>query len=1013
MLPTNSLRIGYVNVRGLDLKTHEVCNSYIHLSHFDLLCVSETWFTNRSTYLGNSFLLAESDYPNQPHHTRRQDGGLILLISPSQRSNITLTYRSRYSFVIEHGPSNAKIAFTYLPPSLSDEEIHIELSSIGPVNTLIGDLNTRLGAQSGDSMTSAPARRAVISSFTTLHSLSYVRNTNSSITSRTDHIYSDMQSIEWEYVRDLEFQTDHGLMHIQVNLQAPQAQTTCQLGSPRFNFNPLNNPIFRADFVAEFDASYAATLLLECESALQSCCHSMILPSTAEAQSIIDLSYNSLIETITNSLSRNLTSYDAHAVKSKPDPIIKESGKPPESVVQTIRLFKRSQRSHAARSPIESSDPAKTPLNECTHYYRNQYHSDESIPQPERQNDIEFGLRFSNKKIKETIKKYSLVKAMGPDGIHTIVFKALVDSDLFLQSLSALFQLYASTGLVPTSWSTCNLHLLIKKHDQPRIASNTRPIALSPILRRIFERLLMREWESQASNPNEESAWMDLDEGQAGFRRGYSTLSHLILSDEISRHENPFSVFLDLKGAFDAVSWAKLNDLLIARNCPSLHKNLILSLICRPAELLLSVNQSERVSIYTRKGVFQGGGISAFIFAIYIDPLARELNLNCPPHRPLALLYADDVQIKPKSSSEGQDALDKCSRYAVEYMMKWSIPKCAIVGECTTDLILSGSSLPRAEEYTYLGATHRADGVDWRSTFTKSTAKQSRLLTSLSDRNWHPRTRLIIYRTFIRPITEYTAALTWIWAGKNLSSRSDLIKLMETSHQTAMKWIYNRRRHIKLMDYMSGFGPWTHRMECLRAGLVFCLKKMHDSNPLRFARAFYLVSTSRNFILPDCFKSTYATAFWKDNGKEKVSWFTWKRRKLKALQQVAATSSATISYYSPVINTDCSSPIFQLDWKLFDLALNWRSNNALLHRTCACSHSFNRSHLSCVLDGNPLFDSTLAHGLFQTACKNLTATSRDNHHLTVLDHLLNRRQHQEFSELFQALASALDAPPQI
>ena len=147
------------------------------------------------------------------------------------------------------------------------------------------------------------------------------------------------------------------------------------------------------------------------------------------------------------------------------------------------------------------------------------------------------------------------------------------------------------------------------------------------------------------SKISKQTAWMDLDPGQAGFRRGYSTLSHIILSDEISRHSNPFSIFLDIKGAFDNVNWNKLNNLLISRNCPASHRNLILSLMCKPAKLLLSVNQSERVTISTKKGVFQGGGISAFIFAIYIDPLARMLNANSPLHRPLGLLYAVDIQI--------------------------------------------------------------------------------------------------------------------------------------------------------------------------------------------------------------------------------------------------------------------------------------------------------------------------------------------------------------------------------
>jgi hypothetical protein len=410
--------------------------------------------------------------------------------------------------------------------------------------------------------------------------------------------------------------------------------------------------------------------------------------------------------------------------------------------------------------------------------------------------------------------------------------------------------------------------------------------------------------------------------------------------------------------------------------------------------------------------VFQGGGISAFIFAIYIDPLARVLNESSPSHRPCALLYADDIQLKPVNDLEAAKSLQICARWAEDYDMIWSIQKCAIVGNCESDLRLNGELIPRADDYRYLGAIHNAKGIDWRETYIRATAKQSRLLTALSDRNWHPRMRLIIYRTFLRPINEYTAVLAWIWAKKDLSSRSDLIKLMESSHQAALRWIFNRRRHLKLMDYMSGFGPWTHRMECLKAGLVFSLQKMHQSNPLLAARAFYMVSTSRHYILQDCFKSEYATAYLAEkNVIKKLTWFTWKNHQLESLRQVASARSATISYYFPVLNNDRSSPIFLLNWQSFDLAFNWRSNNILLHRTCSCAEAFNRAHLSCILGGNPLFDSTLAHRVFKMACLKVSSASQATgrqHQLTVLDHLLNRSKHADFLNLLKTLSFALD-----
>jgi hypothetical protein len=63
---------------------------------------------------------------------------------------------------------------------------------------------------------------------------------------------------------------------------------------------------------------------------------------------------------------------------------------------------------------------------------------------------------------------------------------------------------------------------------------------------------------------------MELHPSQAGFRRGFSTISHILLSDELSRHENPLSIFLDIKAAFDNVVWSKLVSLLESLDCPPL-----------------------------------------------------------------------------------------------------------------------------------------------------------------------------------------------------------------------------------------------------------------------------------------------------------------------------------------------------------------------------------------------------------------------------------------------------------
>ena len=1005
-----TLSIAYCNVRGLDDCTFNSCISSIHSNEFQLYCLAETWFSNKQRYDSNSFFLTDSLYPLNPFHNRRQDGGLLIFASPSIKQQCTITHKSRYSIVIEIAPSKTKIAFVYYPPSLTNQEISADLQTMGKIDLLTGDINVRLGQLSGDTTSTASLRKSMIYSSISSSSLCYYRNENLNICSRTDHVFSNLPDTLWTYQTALPFQTDHGRIEMKLKLLQPRNQ--CQMGSPRYDFKPLQNPAFIQDFLSRYENTCSPLIFSLCESALQTCCFSMILPDTNSCQEIINETYSSLIDLLHSLLKDTLPTYDAHTIKSKPDKLLHSSTYPPQSTLDTIRIFKRSQRSLAETSPITSTSLDTSPLEECTNHYQKLFDSDSPIPPIERQNDVQFGLLFTNSKIETALQAYPLSKSMGPDGIHTLVYRVLTKSTRFISSLSALFQLFASTSIVPTDWSNCNLHLLIKKTDLPKTASNTRPISLSNILRRIFEKMLLDNWlnpknDNHLPDSLTDTSWMNLDSGQAGFRRGYSTTSQLILSDEISRRNNPFSIFLDIKGAFDNVNWTKLNSLLASKNCPPTHRNLILSLMCKPPKLNLSVNQSEQKTISPRKGVFQGGGISAFIFAIYIDPLAKSINLNSPTHRPLGLFYADDVQIKPPNETIAQEALDICTKYEEEYDMKWSIPKCAIVGNCTSRLVLAGSELQTTSQYKYLGAIHRANGIDFETTYETAANKQLRFISALSYNNWHPKIRLIIYRTFIRPITEYVAAVTLIWAQRDLSTRSNILKLFETSHKSAIKWIFNRQQHLKIMDYLSGLGPYYYRLECLKSSLANSLTNMIPSNPLFAAKDFYLLSTSKHFILPFCFKSNYLTEFQKlkhSNPMKPLTYKTWTIQKLIAEARLNARNSALISYLSPY-HPSKMKIIFNLDQKSFFDILAWRTNSCFSHCICVCGSSFRRSHVDCVLHSNETYTNVLesdayAHSLSLTS-------SRVSPHYSVLDFLLNKQEINTFLSLLSIIRSSI------
>lgn len=967
--------------------------SLIHSNQTDIIIAAETWFMNRKQYTSNSFFIAESTYPTNPSTNRRQDGGLVLLASPSITNKLSITSTTKYSINVQIDDSH--LSFVYFPPSLSDNHIEHELKSIGHTNCIIGDFNIRLGNLSGDKLSNAKSRKTILYNHLNKYHLSYLRNKNISTISRTDHIFTNQHNLTWTYDSP-SFQSDHQIMNISID--GYNIPTLPSLGAKRYDLKPLYNSFFKKEFLSIFESTYASNLNAECETALKFCCHSMILPNTTDTQDIIDITYNFFINTITNLLNHTLTSYDAQSVKCKPD-LLAISNNEPNSNHHIVRCFKRSQRNTNAMNPIISSDPTKSPLEECTTHYSDQFNSNETPPTIERQNDVMLSMSFTEETIKERILNYSLIKSIGPDNIHTIVWRTLSQSSLFMRSLSALYQLFAATSLIPSSWSTCNLHLLKKVQSNPT-AANTRPIALCAILRRLFEQILLQ----QMLITNE--PWTHLNYGQAGFRRGYSTLSHLILSDELSRRGKRYSIFLDIKSAFDSISWMKLNELLITRNCPPSYRNLILSLICKPANLLLSVNQSERVLIKTKKGVFQGGGISAFVFSLYIDPLGTELNAFSKSHSPLALLFADDIQIKAETLNEAQKALDICTTFAHNYHLKWNLKKCAILSSTPTLLTLDNQIIPSGTEYKYLGVLHKINRLDLETTYLNQLNKQSNLLTTLLDNNWHPKAKLTIYRTFIRPLTEYCSVLSYIWALKH-PSHSIILAKMKSHHETALKWIFSKKRYLKIFDYLSNLGPWNHRMDCLRAGLTRSLQNMSPSNPLLQAKPIYIQSSSKYFILQDCFKSPYWKEFQnakKENPMKPLRFNTWSSRKLKYLMTNASLSSALISYLRPSHHT---YPLinFNLTSESFFDVLAWRINQFLIHSTCFCGSAFRRSHLDCVLNSDKVYISILESPVF-LRCRTAISTSHSAH-FSVLDYLLNKLDYNKFFHLLTTLRSHL------
>jgi len=81
------------------------------------------------------------------------------------------------------------------------------------------------------------------------------------------------------------------------------------------------------------------------------------------------------------------------------------------------------------------------------------------------------------------------------DGIHIRLMKTLAETS-FVDVLAALFNSYIRLGRTPRMWNDSMVCLIVKDHTRPKDADNVRPITLIGMFRKVFERLLLRRFDT-------------------------------------------------------------------------------------------------------------------------------------------------------------------------------------------------------------------------------------------------------------------------------------------------------------------------------------------------------------------------------------------------------------------------------------------------------------------------------------------------------------------------------------
>jgi hypothetical protein len=372
--------------------------------------------------------------------------------------------------------------------------------------------------------------------------------------------------------------------------------------------------------------------------------------------------------------------------------------------------------------------------------------------------EVNVDLFFTPSDLRYIIGNVSLGKAAGCDGLMAEAFKYGVD--IIIGPLSQLFQLFAKLQCVPTEWRQALIVLAYKKKGSLADVANYRPIALTCVCRRLYERLVQGKL-SEATKL--------LDDFQGGFRAQRSTHQQIFVMDQVLKNSpNAISMLMDLKAAYDLVDRDILwTDLHHHFQVPLQIIKILRSLFdCNFSKLVLQGSFSKRVD--HARGLLQGSSLSPILFNMFIDSLLRRMRRH-PKVQTCGLLsnclfFADDANLHAMTKAEAQAILVTCEEWSDEYGMRFAPTKCFVLCSRRVTLKLYGVALPRVTVTKYLGVFFSAKGIDWPTTINEL-AKKARGIVGMMVRlgfngtGWPPRSCVNVFKTFIRPLWEYVLQL--------------------------------------------------------------------------------------------------------------------------------------------------------------------------------------------------------------------------------------------------------------
>ena len=326
---------------------------------------------------------------------------------------------------------------------------------------------------------------------------------------------------------------------------------------------------------------------------------------------------------------------------------------------------------------------------------------------------------ISEEEILKNVKLLKMKKASGLDNISNEYLKHGIRK--LLPLIVVLFNKVLDTGVIPTSWGVGKIIPIYKNKGNIYDPNNYRGITILSCLGKLFTGILNSRL----------AAVVKINENQAGFRSGYSTVDHVFVLRSLvdlflASKMKLYCAFVDFQKAFDTVWHTGLWQKLLEHGVTGKVFKCIFNMY-QNIKSCVSTDEgcSEFFSVFT--GVRQGENLSPLLFAIYVNDLESYLmNKNCQyipvgkyPElsamlKVLVLLYADDTALLSSSATGLQKCLDTLAEYCDDWKLLVNVEKTKVMifsrRKVDFNFTYRGRELETVSSFKYLGVVISSNG---------------------------------------------------------------------------------------------------------------------------------------------------------------------------------------------------------------------------------------------------------------------------------------------------------------